>query len=77
MLFEEGDESNGLYLIYSGTVGGKLLGANLTKQHLNEAIISKRSFFGEIGFFLGIKRSATIYTQSHCMLLFLDIRFKR
>ena len=44
---------------------------------MRKANIAERSYIGELGFFLGTARSATIQTKSHTMLFFLSSRYKR
>ena len=58
-IFWEGDEGDGLYIVDDGIVNGWVLDRKLFYRPLSREL-GVGSVFGEIAFFLGAKRTATM-----------------
>ena len=59
MLFREGDEGDGLYIIDDGSVRGWVRDKKLRSQPLQQEM-AEGSIVGEIAFFLASKRTASL-----------------
>ncbi|WCL48997.1 methyltransferase domain-containing protein [Leptospira sp. GIMC2001] len=69
IVFERGDESEGMYCIMEGSVEVVIPGP---KGDIILAILNQGEIFGELGFVSKIKRTATIKVREHSKILLLN-----
>ncbi|MBI3828193.1 MAG: cyclic nucleotide-binding domain-containing protein [Planctomycetes bacterium] len=70
LVFKEGSQPNGLYLLCSGQVA---VVKSTAKGKIRLADLEAPSFFGEISLLINTRRSSTIRAQTKCLLGLLPL----
>ena len=76
MIFMEGDQGDGLYIVDDGVIRGWILDKQLKYRPLSQEL-KVGCIFGEISFFLSSPRTATLQSKANSRLFFLENKYKK